>query len=330
MKIFLTGATGYVGCYVARLLLKEGHTVHALCRNPEQLEIKHPNLIPYKGDITNQDSIEKAMRGCEQIYHLAAFAKPWAKNPEIYFEMNVDAVKTILELAWEMNISKIVFTSTAGVLGPSENRAVKESDPRIGEEFNEYEASKTIAEKLCKDFVTKKNMDIVIVSPTRVYGPGPENESNSITKLLKLYDEGKWKTIPGDGKKIGNYVHVEDVAMGHLLAMKNGKAGEKYTLGGENLSYDDFFEWIRKVTGKKYQFYHIPVWLIMLGGRLMMLREKITGKPPLITPKWIRKYSYNWAVDVSKAQRELGYHYRNFGEGILQTYNTIKNPTEKP
>ncbi len=324
MKIFLTGATGYLGEYVLKLLLAEGNTVHALCRNPERLSVKHPNLNPFKGDINNAASIEDAMEGCEQVYHLAAFAKPWAKDPKTYFRMNVDAVKSILDIALQKKVAKVVFTSTAGVFGPSKKLPVKELDVRTVPEFNEYEESKTIAEELCRKYVSEKNMNIVIVNPSRIYGPGVDNESNSITKILKMFDEGKWKTIPGDGSTIGNYVHVEDVANGHILAMKYGKAGERYSLGGENLSYLTFFETMREITGKKHALYKIPVPLMMFAGKLMLIREKITGTPPLLTPKWIRKYSYNWALDVSKAQNELGYTYRNFKEGIQQTYNTFK------
>ena len=323
MKIFLTGATGYVGSYVTELLLNEGNTVHALCRNPENLSIIHPNLVAFKGDINDEDSIEKAMEGCEQVYHLAAFAKPWAKDPTTYYKMNVEAVKTILDVALRQKINKIVFTSTAGVLGPSYSKPVSESDKRIGKEFNEYEESKTQAEEICRKYVLEKRLNIVIVNPPRIYGPGADNESNSITKILKMFDEGKWKTIPGNGKSIGNYVHVEDVAKGHLLAMKHGKAGERYILGGENLTYSDFFETMKRVTGQNHELFHIPVWVMMLAGNLMLIREKLTGKPPLITPKWIKKYSYNWDLDTSKAQKELGYTFRKFEEGLMQTYETI-------
>ncbi len=325
MKIFLTGATGYIGSYVKDLLLQEGHTVHALCRNPEKMENDHPNLKLYKGDLTDEKVIEIAIAGCNQVYHLAAYAKPWAKDPAVYYEMNLHAVQRILDAAFRNNVEKIVFTSTAGVLGPSHHTPVAEHDTRIGEVMNEYEDSKTIAEELCLRYVAEKNMNIVTVNPPRVYGPGVDTESNSITRLLKMYAAGKWKVIPGNGKGIGSYVHVEDVAQGHLLAMKHGKPGERYILSGENLSYDEFFDIIKKITGKNHPLFHVPLQLMMLAGHLMNLREKITGQPPMITPKWIKKYSYNYALDCSKAQKELGYTYRNFEQGIKQTYDSISS-----
>src|SRR5690606_40064749 len=127
------------------------------------------------------------MLGCRQVYHLAAYAKPWAKNPDTYYQINLRAVQNILDIAHRLGIQKTLFTSTAGVLGPSVSRPVKEDDERIGEIMNEYEDSKTQAEELCLQYVKEKNMDIVIVNPPRIYGPGVDQESNSITRMLKLY-----------------------------------------------------------------------------------------------------------------------------------------------
>ncbi|MCC2590215.1 SDR family oxidoreductase [Chryseobacterium sp. MFBS3-17] len=324
MKIFVTGATGYIGSYVTELLLAEGHTVHALCREPTRVSITHPNLKLFRGDITHQAALQEAMEGCSQVYHLAAYAKSWAKDPAIYYRVNVDAVEQILNIAQEQQVEKIVFTSTAAVLGPSYGTPLTEKDSRKGEAQNEYEDSKAQAEALCRRYVQEKNMNIVMVNPPRIYGPGVEQESNSITKLLKQYDEGKWKIIPGNGEGIGSYVHVEDVARGHLLAMKHGKPGERYILSGENLSYNEFFRIIRKTTGKNYRLYKIPLPFMLLAGHMMVLREKLTGIPPLLTPKWIRKYNEHYALSSAKAEEELGYKFRKFEEGLKETYDIIK------
>ncbi len=325
----MTGATGYIGSYIKSMLLERGCTVHALCRNPDDLE-NHTNLVKFKGDITDPAAVAEAMKGCTQVYHLAAYAKPWAKDPQIYYQVNLHAVQTILDIAFRYGVQRTVFTSTAGVLGPSGSRPIKENDVRKGGVMNEYEDSKTKAEELCMHYVKEKNMDIIILNPPRIYGPGVEQESNSITRMLRLYDAGKWRIIPGDGSGIGSYVHVEDVARGHLLAMEHGRAGQRYILSGENLSYLDFFRIMKKVTGKNYRLFTIPLPIMLLGGHLMVLREKITGMPPPITPKWIKKYSYNYALDASKAEKELGYRYRNFDDGLKQTYDHIKDDEYRP
>src|SRR5262249_29540362 len=155
----------------------------------------------------------------------------------------------------------------------------------------------------------KYGMNIVIVNPPRVYGPGIATESNAVTKLVRLYLKGKWKIMPGDGKRTGSYVYVDDVINGHILAMQKGRRGERYILSGVNASYNEFFDLLAEVTNKKVKLYHLPVWIMMVAGYIIMARTKLTGKAPLLTPKWIKKYFHDWSFDCSKAQQELGYTY---------------------
>jgi len=325
MKIFVTGATGYIGNNLAKRLAAEGHTIYALCRSAEKASLlAHDNVKICDGDITDIKSVRTAMSGCEQVYHLAAYARVWAKDTSQYYLLNVEGTKNVLDAARELGIEKIVVTSTAGVLGPSGDRPVKEDDERIGNILNEYEETKTQSEILCKDYCNKYNMHIVIVNPPRVYGPGVESESNGVTRLVRFYLAGKWKIIPGDGNGTGSYVHVDDVVNGHILAMEKGRSGERYILSGVNISYKDFFSLLAIVSGKKVNLYPLPVWMMMLAGYAIMGYAKVTGKPPLITPKWIRKYLYNWSLSCEKAQRELGYTYRSLEEGLRQTVDWVK------
>jgi farnesol dehydrogenase len=325
MKIFVTGATGYIGNHLAKRLAAEGHVVHALCRNTSSTAIlDHPGIRVFEGDITQPASIGRAMEGCEQVYHLAAFARVWAKDKSTYHRLNVEATQHVLDGARKLGVQKLVFTSTAGVLGPSFDHPVKESDERRGLAMNEYEDTKTQAEALCKKYAAAFGMHVVIVNPPRVYGPGVETDSNAVTKLVKLYLSGKWKILPGDGKRTGSYVHVDDVVNGHILAMQKGRSGERYILSGVNASYLEFFDVLARVTGKKLRLFPLPVWAMMLAGRALQLRTALTGKPPLLTPKWIKKYLYDWSLDCSKAQQELGYTYRPLEEGLQQTVEWIR------
>ncbi|MBV9961946.1 MAG: SDR family oxidoreductase [Parafilimonas sp.] len=323
MHIFITGATGYIGNNLARRLAAEGNCIHALCRNTENDVLKHDNIKPFKGDITDIASIQKATEGCEQVYHLAAFARVWAKDASTYHKLNVQGAKNVLNAARNASVNKIVFTSTGGVLGPSGNKPVEEDDKRIGAPFTEYEVSKTQAEALCKEYCNKYGMHIVIVNPPRVYGPGIITESNAVTRLVKLYMAGKWKIMPGDGKRTGSYVYVDDVVNGHILAMQKGRSGERYALGGENASYIEFFDLLARLTGKKINLIKMPVWAMMLAGNALQLYTSITGKPPLLTPPWIRKYHYDWSISSDKAQRELGYTFISLEEGLQKTIDWI-------
>lgn len=325
MNIFVSGATGYIGNNLAKRLASEGHTIHALCRpsGKEQL-LEHPNIKLFEGDINDYQTIHDAMVGCQQAYHLAAFARVWAKDSSTFYRINVEGTKNVLDAAREAGIEKIVFTSTAGVLGPSNSRPVSEDHARIGEVMNEYEDSKTQAELLCKDYCTKYGMHIVIVNPPRVYGPGVESESNAVTRLLKLFMKGKWRIMPGDGKRTGSYVHVDDVVTGHVLAMEKGRSAERYILSGVNASYLEFFGLIMKLTGKQTKLYHFPVWLMVFCSYSLMAWTKISGKAPLLTPKWVKKYFYDWSLSCEKAQNELGYSYRSLEEGLAQTIKWLE------
>jgi nucleoside-diphosphate-sugar epimerase len=325
MRIFMTGATGYIGNNLAKRLVNEGNIVHALCRDVNNGVLDHPNINIFEGDITNVESIQKAMHGCEQVYHMAAYARVWAKDPSTYYRLNVQGTKNVLDVAKNNNVQKVVFTSTGGVMGPSGKKPVAEDDERIGKPFTEYEESKTQAEALCIDYCNKYGMYIVIVNPPRVYGPGIITESNAVTRLIRLYMKGKWKFIPGDGKRTGSYVYVDDVVKGHMLAMQKGRSGERYNLGGHNASYIEFFNLLAELTGKKISLIRLPVWLMITAGNILQLYTRLTGRPPLLTPPWIRKYYYDWSISSEKAMRELDYNYISLEEGLSKTIDWLKN-----
>ena len=325
MNIFITGSTGYVGNNLANKLADDGNIIHALCRNTNADVLQHPNIKVFKGDITHISSLREAMQGCEQVYHLAAYARVWSKDPFAFYKLNVEGSKNVFDVARENGINKIVFTSTGGTLGPSGTRPVKEDDERIGEPFTEYEATKTSAENLAKEYCNKYDMHIVIVNPPRIYGPGIITESNAVTRLVKLYIAGKWKIMPGDGKRTGSYVYIDDVVNGHILAMQKGRAGERYSLGGVNASYIEFFDLLAQITGIKSKLFKLPVWAMMSAGKVLELYTKLTGTPPLLTPPWIRKYYYDWSIDSSKAQQELGYSFITLEQGLQKTVDWLNN-----
>ena len=330
MKIFITGATGYIGNNLAKRLAAEGHIVHALNRSAHKSDLlDHKNIQLFKGDITDFESVKNGMQGCEQVYHLAAYARVWAKDPSIYYTLNVKGTQYVLDAARELGIRDVVVTSTGGVLGPSGNSPVKEDDPRIGDILNEYEETKTQSEEMCKRYCNDYGMRIVVVNPPRIYGAGVESESNALTRMVRLYMEGKWRILPGDGKRTGSYVHVDDVVDGHILAMQKGRAAQRYILSGENASYTTFFNTLAKVNGKKHFLFPLPVWIMVLVGYGMMGITKLTGRPPLLTPKWIRKYLYDWSLDCGKAQNELGYTYRSLEEGLQQTVDWLRPQLKK-
>jgi nucleoside-diphosphate-sugar epimerase len=324
MKVFVSGASGFIGIQLVKRLVKEGHTVHALYRSESKSElIRHPQVILFKGDIMDKTSLEVAMKGCDEAYHIAAFAGVWAKDPEMVYRLNVDGALNVIEAAGHHSLRRVVVTSTAGILGPSDKEAVDESSPAPTSFFTEYEASKFQLEQKLKARTDTKT-EVVIVNPTRVYGPGYLSESNGVTKMFKQYVEGKWRFIPGNGESSGNYVFVEDVVTGHLLAMKMGKPGERYVLGGENISYNQLFDFLREASGVRRRLYRIPLWIMLTVAHLMKAISRITGRPPLIVPNLVKKFNRNWIVSSRKAKDHLGYHPISVRSGIQQTVEWIK------
>lgn len=328
MSIFITGGTGYIGAHLLKKLTDSGETIHVLVRSKEKASnIEHPNVTIFEGDIMNKESIKEAMQGCSKVYHLAAFAKVWAKDPKTYFDINVTATVNVLEAAQELGVSKVIVTSTAGVYGASVSDDITETYVRDFDFFNEYESSKAISESRIKDFAIA-GLDVSIVSPTRVYGPYLFGEPQSVTQLIQKYVKGKWRIIPGDGTKVGNYVFIDDVVDGHILAMENGKKGHTYILGGENHDYNSFFKILAIESGIHRKMIKLPIGLQMMFARIQLLKIPFGGTP-LITPKWIAKGKYDWKVDSSKALNELGLKITSLKEGIKKTIDWVEGANTK-
>lgn len=328
MSIFITGGTGYIGAHLLKRLADSGEKIHVLVRSEKKAtNIKHPNVAIFEGDIMNKDSIRDAMQGCNKVYHLAAFAKVWAKDPKIYFDINVTATVNILEVAQELEVSKVIVTSTAGVYGASVSDDITETYVRDFDFFNEYESSKAISESRIKDFVIA-GLDVSIVSPTRVFGPYLFGQPQSVTQLIHKYVKGNWRIIPGDGTKIGNYVFVDDVIDGHILAMEKGKKGHTYILGGENHDYNSFFKILAIESGIHRKMVRLPIGFQMLFSRIQLMKIPFGGTP-LITPKWIAKGKYDWKVDANKAINELGLKVTSLQEGVKKTIDWVEGPSEK-
>ncbi len=287
MKVLVTGATGFIGKHLVKKLADQGYTVHALYRSEKKIfGMEYPYISFFRGDVTDTDSLMKAMKDCECVFHLAAYAKAWAKQKQTYEIINCQGTVNVLETAIKQRVKKVIVTSTAGVFGPTQNNwLTDESSKRKVPYFTEYERTKDLTDKIIIEKYTGK-IDVSIVCPTRVFGPGELTESNSVTKLIGLYIRGKFRFLPANGQSIGNYVFVGDVVNGLLLAMKKGRTGERYIFGGENLSYSDFFSRISDLTGKRYSMIKTPVFIIMVLAVIMKFLAVVFGLPPILTPGW--------------------------------------------
>lgn len=325
MKILVTGATGMLGSHLTKTLTKQGHTVHILVRSKEKAEkLNFPNLNIFEGDVTNKPSIDAAMDGCHQVYHLAAYVGVWAPDDGIFYKVNVEGTANVLQSAVEHNIQKVVITSTAGILGPSIHGVVTEEKVRDTDILNEYEGSKIMAELRAKDYIIRYNLNVVFVLPTRVIGPVLIGEPDTFILVIDRYLHNGWRLYPGTGHEIGNYVYIDDVIKGHLLAMEKGNKGESYILGGENISYRTFFKIISEISGIRRRMFYVPYWLQMLGAKIALSFAVLFNGHPLVTPKWITKGRYNYELSTEKAIKELGYSFISIREGIRMTIEKLK------
>jgi farnesol dehydrogenase len=143
--------------------------------------------------------------------------------------------------------------------------------------------------------------------------------------MIARYVAGRWRALPGDGRRSGNYVFVDDVIDGHLAAMDRGQSGEAYILGGENATYRQFFATLADVSGRHQRLYPTPIALLMAFARVEQFRAERFGRKPLITPSWVRRYSHDWANSSAKAERDLGYAPRSLRDGLAQTVAWLRS-----
>ena len=325
MKCFVTGATGFIGNNLVKTLLKNGNQVHLLVRSQTAEKLfNNKNIKLFRGDLQNIDMINNAMKGCDVVYHMAALANLWSKDKTLPYKTNFIGTKNILESALNNRIKKVVFTSSAATLPPSkEKEEVDETFPLPAAYLTDYEATKRDAELLCAEYC-KKGLDVVIVNPPRVFGPGILSKSNSVTIMIKKYIHGTWRIIPGSGNQIGSYVYIDDVIHGHIMAMQKGIPGEKYILGGTNVSYNEFFNILAQVSGEKRKMIHFPFTLMLFISKLELFLAETFGKNPLITPPWIKRYLQNRPLSSKKAMGEISYTITPLPEAVEKTIQWLK------
>lgn len=326
MKIFITGGTGFIGTRLIERLISENNEVVILARDPRKCEFNGLDKITLiQGDVLNEEAIASGMNGCEWVFHLAAFTKPWSKDPLIPFKTNVAGTENILKAALKYKVRKVIITSTGGTIGNSGDGTVADEAKADVPDYNTpYERTKAEAERIAVGY-SQAGLNVVIVNPTRVYGPGKLTKSNSLTRIIGQYISGKWRILPGNGKPVGNYVFIDDVVEGHILAARYGRSGERYILGGSNHSFRDLFDTIGVAAGHKRRLLSVSPSSLKTIIHLLMVFTKISGTPPLITMDWFNKYMTDWNLSSDKAVRELGYKITPLYTGVSKTIDWIKS-----
>lgn len=323
--VFVTGGTGFVGGRLVAALLERGRRVRALARPASGRTVGgNGNLQWVTGDVLDRDSLRRGLEGCTEVFHLAAYAKNWAKDPSTFFRVNVDGARNVFDAAEEAGLRRVVYTSTVVVFGPTRpgivgDEAMPRATPRF---FTEYEESKVVAEREALEQASR-GLPVVIVHPTRLYGPGPLTEGNSVSLMIDQYDRGRFPALLNGGGDVGNYAFVDDVVRGHLLAMEKGRTGERYLLGGENVSLKGLFSLVDELTDRTHFQVSLPRRVALLYAGLEKRKAEWLGVYPKVTPGWVETFLADWAFTSAKAERELGYRVTPLREGLRRTLDWL-------
>ncbi len=307
--ILVTGANGFVGSHVVRLLVKEGRAVRCFLRkdsnrvNLEGDDLKGRLEFAY-GDLRDIDSVKKAVRGARTVYHIAAYAHLWYPDPETVYEINHVGARNVFQSGLEEGVEKVIYTNTAAILrggtkqDPSNEGAILGLNRMPGH----YTRSKLLAYGEALKYA-KDGLPVTIVSPTTPIGEGDCNLTPP-GKMIVDYLNGR---LPAYIDTVINYIDVEDAAAGHILAEKKGRIGERYILGAYNLTLEEVFGILSKITGKPVPKVRLPAApLLPLGFLCDKISRWLTHKEPPIPWEGLRLARRPFAFDSSKAIRELG------------------------
>jgi len=242
----------------------------------------------------------------------------------VFYKQNVEGMRNVFEVAKAAGVERVVFTSTIVAFGPTPAGVTGNEDmPRMTQRYyTDYEETKSIAEKEALQYAAS-GFSVVIVNPTRVYGPGKLTEGNSVSLMIDMYDRGKVPVLLNGGNDVGNYVLVDDLVRGHILTMEKGRIGERYILGGENASLKQIFEMVDEVSGKKHFQMNLPPRIAYLYSGFEKKKAEWLGIYPQITPGWVETFLQDWVYSTAKAERELGYTIVPLKEGIRMTYEWL-------
>ncbi len=298
----VTGASGFLGWHIARLLTEQGHSVRALCRPASQL--RELSVEKVSGDLRDPDSLTRAVAGCRRVFHVAADYRLWSKHPADLYAANVEGTRHLLAAAERAGVERIVYTSTVGCIGMPHGSEGNEDTPvSIADMTGHYKRSKWLAEQVALE-KARAGLPVVIVNPTAPIG----DHDWKPTPTGKIIVDFLANRLPAFVDTGLNLVDARDVAQGHILAAEKGRAGERYILGCENLTLEQILGRLAKLTGKPAPKIKLPYAVAYAAGVVSTALAHLTGKEPIAPLEGVRMARKKMFVTHSKAARELGFH----------------------
>ncbi len=306
MKAFLTGATGFVGAHVARALAAAGADLRLLVRPTSRTEnIADLRAEVVTGDLRQPESLKKAMQDCEFVFHVAADYRLWVRDPQEMYKANVDGTRAIIDAARQSGVKRVVYTSSVATMGFTREGhiATEESPVSLADMVGHYKRSKFMAEEIALE-AGRSGANVVVINPTTPIGEydiKPTPTGRIIVDFLK-------RNFPAYVDTGLNLADVKEVARGHLLAMEKARPGERYILGGENLTLKQILDKLSAMTGLPSPKMKVPH-AVAMGFAVFdqLFTGVILGKEPRATIDAVKMGRKRMFASSAKAERELGY-----------------------
>ncbi len=303
MTTLVTGATGFLGSHVARLLVQRGDAVRLLVRpsSPAKL-VEGLRAERVEGDLRDAASVRRALEGVDTVYHVAADYRLWARDPREIYESNVSGTRNLIEASRRAGVARFIYTSTVATVAVPKNGLLPDENTvtTLAEMIGEYKRSKWLAEQEALG-AAAAGFPIVIVNPTTPVGPG-DAKPTPTGKVLLDFLQGRMPAYVDTGL---NFVPVEDAAAGHLLAAEHGRSGERYILGGENLTLKALLDMLARASGRTAPRVRLPHAVAMAAGYVDAAFSFLTRREPRIPLDGVRMARHSMFVNTEKARQEL-------------------------
>jgi dihydroflavonol-4-reductase len=304
-KALVTGAAGFIGSNVVRVLLEDGMDVRAMVLPGEdERNLAGLDVEKVQGDVLDAPSLDAALKGCDTLFHLAAIYAIWARDRGIFYRVNLQGARNMLWAARRAELEKVVFTSSIAGIGVAPGKQLSDETTEFNQwDQGDYIITKHLSQQEALTFAREGGLPLVVVNPCFPYGEGDVAPTPTGKIILDTANGMQLMTFEAGV----NMVDVEDVARGHLLAAKHGKVGEMYILGNENVTVRELLEMVARAAGLEIRFIPVPVTMAKAAGWMFVKLADMTGSPPLTTAKEVAYSAQHLFYDISKAKRELGY-----------------------